>query len=987
MKKCKNGIIYRSVVCFSATEGLNILFSYLLIVSVLGLLLTQCVSSDKSEPPEVVYKLGDGEGSLVQLPDGNFMLFKKEGTNLVSITSADGYTWSNPVVEIENHTGHGGGLVLVDREGELHSISTVKRDVAQKPGGPKGPAITIMYDIWHRKTTNGRTKWEDPKMVYEGYCGAVLDFKQLSNGRLIVPFAFWVAGASPLPVGLNISTVAYSDDNGKTWIMSESRLTSPAYEDYPGNNYGAVEPAIAELEKEGHLYMLLRTSTGFLYESYSTDNGTTWTPAVASRFYTFNGPPLMKRLPNGRIFMVWNNSDNIPKYNGIGVYGGRDAIHAAISDDYGKTWMGFREIHRDPLRNETPPKSGDRGTAYANSPIGVKDKIMLITGMGENRRHIVYVDPKWLTAKHHESDFSKGLEEWTVFKQFGPVQYWWRDRAKGAVLVDHPERKGDKVLHVRRPDELDPDGAVWNFPNGQSGKLTIRIMLNKGFKGGGISLTDRFFNPSDCHGERLAMFYLPIDESDQTLSAGKWHTLVFEWDLKKRSCAVSANSIHFQTLDQRNETLNGINYLRLRSLAPDIDSAGFYVESVSVDVEDNIAPRVSEKEKLDFEKYYRSVLDYNECMSIGNKDYNVSVVEKGGKITSTGYWIHDKAEEIIGLKAGPFTRNSDGSIVTVNKNKSCISQDEGKTWKEFLMLSEDKFDISAGSIITTSKGVIILTFSNLKEKANWNWRTDIHDSPGAKCPTYTIRSPDGGKTWKDLKKLHDEWTGANRDIIETRNGNIVLTSMMMRHNPGRHTVVTYASKDQGRTWIRSNIIDLGGIGHHGGVTESTLEQLNDGRLWMLMRTNWGKFWETYSYDEGLTWKDFNPTKIDASSAPGILKRLKSGRLVLVWNRFYPEGKKEYPLSGGDGNWSEVPVSNHREELSIIFSNDEGKSWSNPVVIARITKKETQLSYPHIFEVTPGELWVTTMFAGNLRIKISEKDFADNEFTSFLAENF
>jgi len=107
----------------------------------------------------------------------------------------------------------------------------------------------------------------------------------------------------------------------------------------------------------------------------------------------------MKKLPDGKIFMVWNNSDNIPKIEGIGVYGGRDAIHAAISDDNGRTWKGFREIHRDPLRNETPPKTGDRGTAYANSPIGMDNKVILITGMGENRRHIVYVDTEWLDSK------------------------------------------------------------------------------------------------------------------------------------------------------------------------------------------------------------------------------------------------------------------------------------------------------------------------------------------------------------------------------------------------------------------------------------------------------------------------------------------------------------------------------------------------------------------------------------------------------------
>src|SRR5690606_13340853 len=179
----------------------------------------------------------------------------------------------------------------------------------------------------------------------------------------------------------------------------------------------------------------------------------------------------------------------------------------------------------------------------------------------------------------------------------------------------------------------------------------------------------------------------------------------------------------------------------------------------------------------------------------------------------------------------------------------------------------------------------------------------------------------GGRTWEKPQKLHNEWTGAVRDMIETRNGNVIFTSMMMLHNTAHHTVLTYTSRNEGETWERSNIIDMGGIGHHGGVTESTIEQLKDGRIWQLMRTNWGTFWEAFSDDEGIIWKDIKPTSIDASSAPGLLKRLESGRLALIWNRLYPSGKDYYPLRGGDRQWSEVRSSNHREELSIAFSED------------------------------------------------------------------
>ncbi|MEX2569321.1 MAG: sialidase family protein [Cyclobacteriaceae bacterium] len=360
---------------------------------------------------------------------------------------------------------------------------------------------------------------------------------------------------------------------------------------------------------------------------------------------------------------------------------------------------------------------------------------------------------------------------------------------------------------------------------------------------------------------------------------------------------------------------------------------------------------------------------------------NEATVLKDGKITSTGYWISDKAEDMPGLKTGPFVRLEDESILTIEDNKSLISKDEGQTWEEFQIFDEpDHFSIRPERVlIRTRSGVIILAFANDRERSDFNWQPEILDAPGAVLPTYAIRSLDGGKTWQDLQQLHNDWTGANRDIIETRDGNVIFTSMMMQHDPGHHSVVTYTTKDDGKTWLRSNVIDLGGIGHHAGVTEATIEQLRDGRIWMLMRTNWGIFWEAYSDNEGLRWKEFGPTTIDASSAPGLLKRLDSGRLMLVWNRVYPEGKNEYPLSGGDGIHSEVAHSNNREELSLMFSDDDGQNWSNPVVIARITEdsKVKRLAYPRVFEASPGEIWITTTysgFGGYLSMRLFEKDF-------------
>ena len=342
--------------------------------------------------------------------------------------------------------------------------------------------------------------------------------------------------------------------------------------------------------------------------------------------------------------------------------------------------------------------------------------------------------------------------------------------------------------------------------------------------------------------------------------------------------------------------------------------------------------------------------------------------------TMEGITVHDKAEHMPSLPAGPFVRLDNGNILSVagNPARAYLSEDQGATWSESPLFpaGSPMSPAPTGALLKTASGTVILAFANVGEKV-WTWRDELKDAPGAILPTYVMRSLDGGETWQDLQKLHDEWTGATRDILQTREGRIVFASMKMRHNPGRHTVLTYSSDDDGVTWEASNVTDLGGNGHHGGATEGTIVELRDGQLLQYIRTNWGQFWRALSADGGRSWHPYGPSGVEASSTPGMLKRLASGRIVLLWNRLYPEGESSYPLRGGNGIWSATPVSNFREELSISFSEDEGQSWSPSTVVAR--NPGSEVSYPYVFEPEPGVLWITAHRWG-LRFKLYEADF-------------
>jgi hypothetical protein len=145
---------------------------------------------------------------------------------------------------------------------------------------------------------------------------------------------------------------------------------------------------------------------------------------------------------------------------------------------------------------------------------------------------------------------------------------------------------------------------------------------------------------------------------------------------------------------------------------------------------------------------------------------------------------------------------------------------------------------------------------------------------------------------------------------------------------------------------------------------------------MLIRTTLGRFWEAFSEDHGRNWRELRPSRIDASSAPGCLLRLASGRIVIVWNRLYPEGKNSFPLSPS-GYAFDRPVNNHREELCVAFSEDEARTWTQPAVIAR--QPDASLAYPFVLERAPGELWigarhVRPRHAAPFAVRLQETDF-------------
>ncbi|MEQ9379268.1 MAG: hypothetical protein RJP95_00260, partial [Pirellulales bacterium] len=225
---------------------------------------------------------------------------------------------------------------------------------------------------------------------------------------------------------------------------------------------------------------------------------------------------------------------------------------------------------------------------YPHATLTAAGAILLVSGQGTERRRRFLIDPDWLLEKHVEADM-RSLDEWHVFKGIGPAAGFWRDRTQGPLLVPHPDnpRGSHLVLHVRKPDERDPDGACWNFPAARSGTMKIRLRFEPEFGGAQISLTDRFFDPCDDAGEANATYSVPIDSQylvaeEVKLSPATWHDLHLQWN--DEACRVSVDGQLITTLKAKEVPTHGLSYVRFRSRASDVDPQGFYVESIVVDI-------------------------------------------------------------------------------------------------------------------------------------------------------------------------------------------------------------------------------------------------------------------------------------------------------------------------------------------------------------------------------------------------------------------
>ena len=234
-----------------------------------------------------------------------------------------------------------------------------------------GPSPSTWWGMMMTSADGGKT-WSKPVRLPDGIAGPIKNKPvELSNGDLLCP-------SSSEDNGWRVHFERTSDQ-GKTWTRTE------AIND--GKEFGVIQPTVF-FHKDGHkggkLQALFRSRQGKIVESWSDDNGKTWSKLLATSLPNPNSGIDGVTLKDGRHLLIYNHVTVKPNK-----WGDRAPLNLAVSED-GKNWKAAAVLEPGPPEAEY---------SYP-AIIQTKDGLVHITYTWNRKKvkHVV-IDPKKLSLR------------------------------------------------------------------------------------------------------------------------------------------------------------------------------------------------------------------------------------------------------------------------------------------------------------------------------------------------------------------------------------------------------------------------------------------------------------------------------------------------------------------------------------------------------------------------------------------------------------
>lgn len=280
------------------------------------------------------------------------------------------------------------------------------------------------------------------------------------------------------------------------------------------------------------------------------------------------------------------------------------------------------------------------------------------------------------------------------------------------------------------------------------------------------------------------------------------------------------------------------------------------------------------------------------------------------------------------------------------------SDDDGETWSKPRLAVGARTDAAqrvhgalVGNLWTDPRGRLWLFFDQQRGDpqgriTNWLMRCD---DPDAAEPV-----------WSEPVMFAEGCTLNKPTVLQ--NGDWLLPVSDWQ----RKTARVFASPDAGASWQQRGSLQF----PDWEFDEHMMVELKDGRLWMLARTK-GQPHESFSSDGGTTWSaPQQAATVQNVNARFFLRRLQSGRILLVKNGSPAERLQK------------------RTHMSAWLSEDEGRTWQGSLLL----DERNAVSYPDGFEGPDGLIhilydWNRHTDAEILMAKFREQDVLAGKIVS------
>lgn len=167
--------------------------------------------------------------------------------------------------------------------------------------------------------------WSSPEKLPDGFLGPIKNkCIQLPDGRLLHP-----SSTESVKGNEWVSHIEISDSTGHQWQRVAINSDS----------FSVIQPTVLT-HKNGKLQLLFRSKQHVIAQSWSDDNGASWTKVSPTSLPNPNSGIDAVTTPQGRMVLVYN-----PTKGGNQWWDGRNELRVAVSDD-GEHWKDVYQLEK-----------------------------------------------------------------------------------------------------------------------------------------------------------------------------------------------------------------------------------------------------------------------------------------------------------------------------------------------------------------------------------------------------------------------------------------------------------------------------------------------------------------------------------------------------------------------------------------------------------------------------------------------------------------